>query len=148
MLDLCNGAQLIVRLLIRKRLLKLALSRIIRRKGMSLRHAPRSVKLDQMVGDILDGFLRLGTCACPVRRTHAMQARRSTFCTDILLQETDLIGRNKELVIPAVLDVQIVAVNTGDLDGLHAQILPDTVGDVHHVVAGCNLAKVTDALPR
>ena len=77
-----------------------------------------------------------------------MQARRGAFCTDILLQETNLIGRNKELVIPAVLDVQIVAVNTGDLDGLHAQILPDAVGDVHHVVAGRNLAKVTDALPR
>ena len=101
-----------------------------------------------MVGDILDGFLRLGLCACPVRRPHAMQARRSAFCPDILLQETDLIGRNEELVIPAVLDVQIVAVNTGDLDGLHAQILPDAVGDMHHVVAGRNLAKVTDALPR
>ena len=101
-----------------------------------------------MVGDILDGFLRLGLCACPVRRPHAMQARRSAFCPDILLQETDLIGRNEELVIPAVLDVQIVAVNTGDLDGLHAQILPDAVGDMHHVVAGRNLSKVTDAFPR
>ena len=44
--------------------------------------------------------------------------------------------------------MQIVAVNTGDLDGLHAQILPDAVGDVHHVVAGRNLAKVADALSR
>ena len=84
-LDLGNSAQLIVRLLIRKCLLELALSRIIRRKGMSLRHAPRSVELNQMVGDILDGFLRLGLCACPVRRPHAMQARRSAFCPDILL---------------------------------------------------------------
>ena len=64
------------------------------------------------------------------------------------MQETDLIGRNEELVVPAILDVQIVAVNTGDLDGLHAQILPDAVGDVHHVVAGRNLAKVADALSR
>ena len=101
-----------------------------------------------MVGDILDGFLRLGLCACPVRRTHAVQARRRAFCSEILLQETALIGRTEELVIPAGLDVQLVAVPTGDLDGLHAQILPDAVGDVHHVVAGCNLAKVTDALPR
>ena len=115
---------------------------------MPLRHLTRSIEFKQMIGDVLHRLLCLCTGACPVRRPHAVQARRSSLRPDVFLQESDLIRRHKELVVPTVQNPQIVAVNTRDLERLHAEVFPDAMRGMDDVVAGCNLAKVANALPR
>ena len=76
-LDLCHGTQLIVRLLVGKRLLKLTLHRIVRRKGMPLGKLTLRVDLKQVIGDVLHGFLCLCARPRPVCRPHTMQTRGS-----------------------------------------------------------------------
>ena len=63
------------------------------------------------------------------------------------MQEADLICRYEKLVVSAVLNAQVVAVHTCHLERLHAEVFPDAVRYMDNVVAGRNLAKVTDALP-
>ena len=77
-----------------------------------------------------------------------MQTRRRALRADVFLQESDLIRRNKELVVAPVLYVQIVAVHARHLERLHAEVFADAVRDMHHVVAGRDLAEMPDALAR
>jgi hypothetical protein len=94
-LDLRHRTQLVVRLLIGKRLFKLALPCIIRRECMSLRKLSLRIDFEELVGDILHGFLRLRARARPVCSSHAVQTRYGSFRPDVLLQEPDLIRRHK-----------------------------------------------------
>ena len=77
-----------------------------------------------------------------------MQARRSSLRPDVFLQEPDLIRRHKELVIPAVQNAEVIAVNACHLNRLYAEVFPNTMRNMDNVVAGCDLAKVANALPR
>ena len=94
---------------------------------MPLRELARAVDLEQMVGNILHGLLRLCARTRPVRRTHAVQAWRCALRADVLLQEADLICRHEELVVSAVLNAQVVAVHTCHLERLHPEVLPNAV---------------------
>ena len=58
-----------------------------------------------------------------------------------------LIRRHVELVLAAVLDVQIVTVYAAHIERHDAEVLADTVVDMHDVVAWLDVAEMGDLLP-
>ena len=58
-----------------------------------------------------------------------------------------LIRRHVELVLAAVLDVQIVTVYTAHIERHDAEVLADAVVHMHDVVAGLDIAEMRDLLP-
>ncbi len=144
-LDLRYGLQLVVRLLIRERILELALRAVIRRESEALGVAALRVDLDELLGDVLDRFpgacLRLG----PFRAAHAMQARHLALGADVFLQLADLVRRHVQLVIAAVFDMQVVAVDAADLERHDAEVFADAVIDMDDIVARLDLTKMADA---
>ena len=145
-LDLLDRAALVRRLLIRKGILKLSLPRCIGGKGEALRRAPLRVKLDELVGNVLDGGARARLRLDPLRAAHAVQARHGALRADVLLQEPHLIGRHEELVVAAVLDVQVVLLDAAHIERFDAEVLADAVVHMDDVIADVDLAKVRDAI--
>ena len=145
-LDLLNGAALVGRLLIREGVLELPLPRRIGGKCEALRRAALRVERDEFVGDVLDGSARARLRLDPLRAAHAVQTRRLALRSDVFLQESHLIGRHEELVVAAVLDVQIVFLDAAHIERFDTQILADAMIHMDDVIADVDLAEVCNTL--
>ena len=75
-----------------------------------------------------------------------MQTRRLALRADVFLQESHLIGRHEELVVAAVLDVQIVFLDAAHIERFDTQILADAMIHMDDVIADVDLAEVCNAL--
>ena len=71
-----------------------------------------------------------------------MQARHLTFSANVFLQEVYLFRGHIELIVPTVFDMQVILVNPAHIQRFHADVLADTVGRMHHIIAGLDIAKM------
>ena len=85
--------------------------------------------------------------APPIGAAHLGQLRRHAFGAHVLVQQADLVHRHIEAVRPGVLNEQVVAVQSVDLHVLHADIAPDAVHVVHHIVAALDIRKILELRP-
>ena len=104
-LDLLDRAQLILRLLERKRLLKIFLSRIVRRKFKARRTLPPSIYLYQFVRYVLDRRRHARFRLRPLRRVQFVEPRRRILIRYVLLKKLHLIRRHEKFIRPRVLNM-------------------------------------------
>ena len=133
-LDVLDGLELVGRLLVRERLLDLALPRRVGPEGVARRREPLPVEHDQLLGDLADGRAHPGARLLPVAAAHPVQ--RGCVASGVAAHGADLIGRDVQLVAAAVLQQQVVALDTADGPLRHPRVATDAVLVVHDEVAG------------
>ena len=143
-LDFGHSRQLVRRFLKRERIFELHLPGRVRQKGEAGGQAAAGIQVDQFTGQVGDGRFGPRFRLRPIRPAQTRQFRRFALRANIFLQQLDLVRRHVEFVVRRVADVEIIAMDTVEFDGFHADILADSVGNVHHIVAGFQLGIVGD----
>ncbi len=106
-LDLLDGARLVDGLGEGEGVLELALPRRVGREGVALHVQPAPVELDELLGDLVHRGARLGPRALPLRPAQAVQ--RGGLAPAVGGERVDLVRREVQLVVAAVLEQQVVA---------------------------------------
>ena len=101
------------------------------------------VEHDQLLGDLGHRRAHLGLGLLPLAAAHAAEGRR--LAAGVVAHRVDLVGRHVELVVAAVLEQQVVALDAADGPLDHAAVAGDAVLVVHDVVA--RLEVVEEARP-
>ena len=103
------------------------------------------VEHHQLLGDLGHRRAHLGLGLLPLATAHAAE-RCGDVAAGVVAHRVDLVGRHVELVVAAVLEQQVVALDAADGPLDHAAVAGDAVLVVHDVVAG--LEVVEEARPR
>ena len=137
--DVFGRLTLVGCVLIEKRGLQLALPRGVRREREPGSHRTTGVQFDQLGRHLADSPLRLLAPAPPACRPEPIEPRRSpvtVFRGAVPFDLVDPIERHVQPVAALVLDDRDLEHRSlADTDPLHAAIDPDTVFEMHHVVA-------------
>ena len=138
-LDLHDGLELVGRLREGEGLLHLPLPGGVGGEGVPGGGHPAAIEDDQVLGDLPHGRPHPGLGPLPVRPAQAVDAGR--LASGIGLDGVDLVGGDVELVPPAVLEQEVVALGAGDGPGHHAAVAGHSVLMVHDEVPGLEVVE-------
>ena len=128
--------------------LELLLPRIFVAEGVAGVFGPAGVQRRQIEGQLFQPRLDLALLALPLAAAQMVQLGQAVLRADELLHPVELVGGHIELVVPRVLDLQIIPGHAVALHLGHAQINAYAVQVVNHVIAGLQVGKAGNALPR
>ncbi len=132
-LDRVDRLELVRGLLERERRLDLVLPGRVRRERVPLGRESPLVEHDQLLGDLGDRRAHLGLRPGEVRPAHLVELR--CLATRVQPDGVDLVRGHVELVATAVLEQQVVALDSSHRASRHPREPADPVDLVHHVVA-------------
>ena len=135
LLHIRNRRKLIVCLLIREHFLKLALPRRIRSEHMPLLRLALRIKLDKILGDLIDRLLDFFARVVPFLRAEAGEFRRGFVTARILLQDTQVRRKDVEQVAASVLDLDVILRDMVYFNLLDAAVDADAVILMDDIVA-------------
>lgn len=110
-----DRSQLVLCLLIRKCGFKLTLHFMVGRKRVTFACFPFGIKLDQVIGDILDRAFNLFLNPFPFASPEFIKLRLFAFGTDVFLHLINLVNRYVKLVASLVVNIQVILMNAVDL---------------------------------
>ena len=146
--DILDRLQLVWRFLEGEIVLELALPCAVRAEGVALLILALGVEFDQIERHFLNGGLCFLLLLLPLVSAEAVDLGRRAVPADELLHAVHLIGRHVQLVVPLILDKQIIAPEALALQAHCAAIHAHAVRLMHDVIAHRKLGKRLDALPR
>ena len=131
--------QLVGRLLVRERVLELALPRRVGRERVARRVQPLLVQHDELLRDLRDLGAHTRLRLRPLAAVEP--AQRRLVAAGVVPDRVDLVGRDVELVVAAVLEQEVVALDARDGALDHAPEPGDAVLVVHDEVAGLEVVE-------
>ena len=143
-LDVVDRLQLVGRLLVRERLLDLALPRRVGRERVPGRREAPAVEHDELLRDLAHRAAHARPRLLPVGAAHAVRAL-GRLAAGVLADEPDLVGRARRAVAALELEPEVVALDAAHRARLHAEVAADAVHVVHDEVAGLEVLVVVDA---
>ena len=146
--DILDRLQLVGRFLKGEIILELALPCAVRAEGVALLILAFGVELDQVERHFLNGGLGFLLLLLPFVSAQAVDFGRRAVSADELLHAVHLIGGHVQLVVPLILDIQIIAPEALALQPHRAAIHAHAVRFMHDVIAHRKLGKRLDAFPR
>ena len=133
--DVLDGSRLIGRYLVGEAFLHLTLPGRVRRKGKATRGGAARVQVDEVKGQRLGRFARLGGRAGPVSRVETREARGIGVGTHVARQAVDLLERHKQLVGTGIFKLEVITLFACNLLAHDGRKVRDAVRGMHHVVA-------------
>ena len=134
-LDLDGGAELVDRLLVRKRRLHLGLPGRVARVGVARRGGPRGVQREQLLGEVADGLPDARLRPQPLRAAELRERR--ALAAGVARDPPDLLDRHEDPVLALERELEEVAlVARARAAPEHPLVARDAVVDVDDEVAG------------
>ena len=140
------ACELVRRLLVRERVLDLALPRRVGREREAGRREALAVEDHELGRDLLHRAAHPAARLLPLGAAHLAERRR--VAAGVAPDRADLVRRHVELVAAAVREQQVVALDAADRPRDHALVAADAVHLVHDEVAGLQVLVVVDGLAR
>ncbi len=134
-----NGSELIICFLIRESRLELTLHFMIRRERIAFACFAFRIKLNQIIGNILNGVFNFFLHPFPFTAAQFIKLRFFSFRADVLLHLVDLFYRDVQLITALVMNVEVIFMNALDFKCFDPQILTDPVVDVDDIVTDLKL---------
>ena len=130
-----DGAQLVVGLLVGEPGAELVEQALRRLHGVGLFGGPLGGDADQAVGHLSQAFLGLGLARLPRRPAQTVELHALAVGA-VAGEQVDVLDRQVQLGLAAVLQLERVVRRALDVEGLQALVSGDTVFVVHDEVAG------------
>ena len=145
-LYLSYGRQLVMGFLIRESILKFTLPYSIRRKGISLIPLSLGIKVDELLGNILNRGTNLILCLGPAGAANLVESWHLTFLADVFLQHAYLVSRHEKTVLTAILYIEIIPFNSVDFLGFYPTVFTNTILGMNHIIPHVDFTEVMYAV--
>ena len=112
--NLLNGTELVLCFLIRESRFELPLHFMIGRERIAFACFPFRIKLNQIIGNILNGVFNFFLHPFPFTAAQFIKLRFFSFRADVLLHLIDLFYRDVQLIAALIMNVEVIFMNAFD----------------------------------